>query len=75
MKTNEVLQWAGAVFIVLGHSLNSVGPGAHPWNILAFLIGTVLFLSWTVRVGNRPQMMVNTVSMALGVVGVANALI
>ena len=33
---NEILQWAGAVFIIAGHSLNAVGPAAYPYNILAF---------------------------------------
>ena len=70
---NEVLQWAGALFIVAGHSLNAVGPAAYPYNILTFFIGTVLFLIWTVRVGNKPQMFVNLVSAGIGVMGLAKA--
>ena len=73
LDTNEFLQWAGAVFIVAGHSLNAVGPAAHPYNILTFFIGTVLFLAWTVRVANKPQMFVNLVSVAIGLVGLAKA--
>ena len=73
MKTNEVLQWVGAVFIIAGHTLNSVGPGAYPWNIVAFFLGTCAFLAWTIRVANKPQMAVNVVALALGLVGLYNA--
>lgn len=62
---NEILQWAGAVFIIAGHSLNAVGPAAYPYNILAFFLGTVLFFAWTIRVANKPQMLVNIVALAV----------
>jgi len=70
---NEILQWAGALFIVAGHSLNAVGPAAYPYNILTFFVGTVLFLAWTIRVANKPQMFVNVVSVAIGFTGLVKA--
>jgi len=66
---NEVLQWAGAVLIVAGHTLNAIGPKMYPYNIVVFALGTMAFLAWAVRVGNKPQMMVNIVSIAIGFVG------
>jgi hypothetical protein len=75
LKLNDILQWVGAVFIIAGHTLNSVGPAAHPWNILAFLLGTITFFVWTIRVGNKPQMLVNIVALLLGVVGIVRAFI
>lgn len=65
-RLNEVLQWAGAVFIIAGHLLNTAGAEVHRdmWNILAFFIGTVAFLAWSVRVANKPQMLVNVVAIA-----------
>ncbi len=72
-KTNEVIQWLGAVAIVAGHVLNAVGPAAYPYNIIVFAIGTVLFMSWAIRVKNRPQLMVNLVSLAIGLVGLYKA--
>lgn len=72
-KTNEIIQWAGAVAIVAGHVLNAVGPAAYPYNIIVFAIGTVLFMSWAIRVKNRPQLMVNVVSLAIGLVGLFKA--
>ena len=73
LDIDEILQWAGAVFIVAGHSLNAVGPAAYPYNILTFFVGTVLFLAWTVRVANKPQMFVNVVSVAIGFTGLVKA--
>ncbi len=72
-KTNELIQWAGAVAIVAGHMLNAVGPAAYPYNIIVFAIGTILFMSWAIRVKNRPQLMVNLVSLAIGLVGLYKA--
>ena len=73
-KTNDILQWTGAVAIVLGHILNAVGPAAYPYNIVVFAVGTVLFLTWAVRVSNRPQTMVNVISLAIGLVGLYKAI-
>jgi len=70
---NEVLQWAGAVLIIAGHSLNAIGPSMYPYNIVVFALGTVAFLIWAIRAKNRPQMAVNFVSIAIGLVGLASA--
>jgi hypothetical protein len=73
LEINEILQWTGAVFIIAGHSLNAVGPAAYPYNILAFFIGTVLFMAWSIRVANKPQLLVNIVALAIGLTGLAKA--
>ena len=72
-KTDEVIQWAGAVAIVAGHLLNAIGPAVYPYNIIAFVIGTVLFLIWAFRVGNKPRLMVNIISITIGFVGLFKA--
>ncbi len=71
---NEIIQWVGAVFIIAGHTLNAVGPAAYPYNIQAFAVGTVAFLVWSIRVGNRPQLAVNLVALSLGLAGIYNAI-
>jgi len=71
---DEVLQWTGAVLIIAGHSLNAIGPTMHPYNIVVFALGTVAFLTWAIRAGNRPQMAVNLVSIAIGLVGLISAI-
>ena len=73
LETNEILQWTGAVFIIAGHSLNAVGPAAYPYNILAFFVGTVLFMAWSIRVANKPQLLVNIVALAIGLTGLVKA--
>ena len=73
LEIDEILQWGGALFIVAGHSVNEVGPEANPYNILTFFIGTILFLIWTVRVRNKPQMFVNFVSVGIGFSGLVKA--
>jgi hypothetical protein len=73
LEINEVLQWTGAVFIIAGHSLNAVGPAAYPYNILAFFVGTILFMAWSIRVANKPQLLVNIVALAIGLTGLVKA--
>ncbi len=70
---NELLQWIGAVFIIAGHSLNAAGPAVYPYNIVAFFIGTILFLIWSLRVENRPQLLVNVVALSIGATGLYKA--
>ena len=73
LEINEILQWSGAVFIIAGHSLNAVGPAAYPYNILAFFLGTILFMAWSIRVANKPQLLVNIVALGIGVTGLVKA--
>ena len=73
LEINEILQWTGAVFIIAGHSLNAAGPAAYPYNILAFFLGTILFMAWSIRVANKPQLLVNIVALAIGLTGLVKA--
>lgn len=70
---DDALQWTGAAAIIAGHVLNAIGPAVYPYNIAVFAVGTVAFLAWAVRVRNRPQAVVNLVSLAIGLVGLYNA--
>jgi hypothetical protein len=45
----------------------------YPYNIAVFAVGTVAFLAWAVRVRNKPQAVVNLVSIAIGAVGLYKA--
>ena len=76
MRVNDALQWNGAVFIGVGHVLNTMGSVYHKdfWNIAAFAVGTLSFLIWTIRVGNKPQMSVNVVGLSAIAVGLLKAL-
>jgi hypothetical protein len=70
---DEILQWVGAVAIIAGHVLNALGPDWHPYNIVVFAVGTVAFLIWAIRVANKPQAVVNVVSLAIGLAGLFRA--
>ncbi len=73
-QIDDTLQWLGAVAIIAGHVLNSIGPSMYPYNIAVFAVGTVAFLAWAVRVRNMPQAVVNLVALAIGLVGLYNAI-
>jgi hypothetical protein len=72
-KTNDILQWLGAVAIILMHVLNALGPDYYPYNIYAAFLGTLLFLAWTVRVRNAPQFTVNVIALGIGLAGIWKA--
>ena len=73
MKLNDILQWTGAVFIIIGHVCNAIGPSVYPYNIVAFTLGTIMFMAWTIRVKNRPQLVVNIVAIVTCLLGLFNA--
>jgi len=73
MKLNDILQWAGAVFIIAGHVCNAIGPSVYPYNIVAFTLGTIAFMAWTIRVKNRPQLIVNIVAIVTCLIGLVSA--
>ena len=75
LDKNEVLQWVGAVLIIGGHVLNTLGSAWHHdiWNIVSFTLGTALFLIWALRVANKPQATVNVISIAIMIVGLYKA--
>lgn len=70
---DDTLQWTGAAAIIAGHVLNAMGPSMYPYNVVVFAVGTIAFLAWAIRVRNRPQAVVNLVSLAIGAVGLYNA--
>ena len=72
-QIDDTLQWTGAVAIIAGHVLNAVGPSMYPYNVAVFAVGTVAFLAWALRVQNKPQAVVNFVSLAIGLAGLYNA--
>lgn len=76
MTFNNSLQWVGAVFIMTGHLLNTLGVEYHYdfLNIAAFAIGTSAFLTWSIRVSNNPQTTVNIISLIFMSIGLVKVL-
>ena len=75
-KINESIQWVGAVAIIAGHVLNSLGSAYHRdlWNMIAFAIGIVAFMAWAYRTRNRAQLVVNIVSIVICLTGLYKSL-
>jgi hypothetical protein len=73
MKFNDILQWLGTVCFMTMYTLMSYFPNMHPWNIVAGCLGSICYLAWTVRVANKPQMLVNVVGIAVCAGGLLKA--
>jgi len=73
MKLNDVVQWAGTCSFLVMYTLMSVFPQLHPMNILAGAVGAVLYLIWSIRVINKPQMITNVVGLSICLVGLYKA--
>jgi hypothetical protein len=70
---NEALQWTGTGFILAMYVLMSYFPELHPWNIVCGLFGGLCYFTWTVRVANKPQMLVNVVAIVVCAGGLIRA--
>jgi len=73
MRINELLQWAGTACLLTMYTLMSFFPHLHPWNIVAGVLGGACYLTWTIHVANKPQMLVNAVAIAIGAAGLFRA--
>jgi hypothetical protein len=66
---NNTLQWAGTVCLLTMYVLMSFYPHLYPYNIVAGVLGGAFYLAWTLRVRNRPQLIVNVVAITIGLAG------
>ena len=71
LEINDLLQWTGTVCFMAMYSLMSLN--LYPWNIIAGMLGSTCYLIWTVRVVNKPQMLVNAVGLLVCVFGLVKA--
>jgi hypothetical protein len=73
-KLNELIQWVGTGFVLMMYLVMNVFP-EHIFYIQLFgLLGAASFFTWTVRVKNRPQMLINVVAIVLCVLGLVRQL-
>jgi hypothetical protein len=70
---NQILQWLGTTALIIMYVLMSFYPELHPWNIVAGLIGGVCYFTWTLRVANKPQMIVNAAGITVCAMGILRA--
>ena len=71
MKFNDILQWTGTLCFMCMYSLMSANQ--YPWNIVAGLCGSACYLTWCIRVANKPQMIVNAMGVTITVLGLYKA--
>jgi hypothetical protein len=69
MKANELIQWTGTAFVLSMYAVMNLAPEHTVYIQLFGLLGAISFFTWTVRVKNRPQMLINVVAIALCVTG------
>jgi hypothetical protein len=69
MKANELIQWTGTAFVLSMYAVMNLAPERTVYIQLFGLLGALSFFVWTLRVKNRPQMLINVVAIALCVLG------
>jgi hypothetical protein len=71
-KLNDTIQWVGTGFVLIMYYLMNLRPDLTPYNLIAGLCGSIAYFTWTIRVKNYPQMLINVVAMTLCVAGLYN---
>ena len=72
-KTNELIQWTGTAFILGMYVISNFFPGYDNLRNAVALVGAACFFTWSYRVMNKPQMIINGVAIVLCVVGLLKA--
>jgi len=68
-KTNETIQWLGTAFILGMYVISNFFPGYDNLRNAVALVGALCFFTWSYRVANRQQMIINGVAIVLCCVG------
>ena len=70
---NSTLQWAGTSALLTMYILMSFFPQLYPYNLVAGCCGGLLYFTWSVRVHNRPQVLVNLAGIVVTLAGLYKA--
>ncbi len=69
-KANELIQWVGTGFVLGMYAVMNLAPKELAyWSSIMGLGGSICYFIWTLRVANKPQMVINIVAMTFCVVG------
>ncbi len=74
-KTNETIQWLGTAFILAMYVISNFFPGYDNLRNSVALVGAACFFTWSYRVANKQQMIINGVAIVLCCVGLLKAVI
>ena len=72
-RTNETIQWLGTAFILTMYVISNFFTGYDNLRNSVALVGGLCFFTWSYRVQNRQQMIINGVAIILCVVGLFRA--
>jgi hypothetical protein len=56
---NHGLQWVGTTIFISMYIVMSFFPDLHPLEIALGMVGGICYLTWSIRVMNKPQIIVN----------------
>jgi len=70
---NSTLQWAGTACLLSMYILRNFFKELENLDVVAGVLGGTLYLIWTVRVRNTPQLVVNAVAITIGLAGLYKA--
>jgi len=68
---NNCLQWMGTAALITMYVVMSFFPEHYPLNIALGLAGGICYFSWSLRVKNRPQQLVNLAGILVCTAGLA----
>ncbi len=68
-KTNETIQWLGTAFSLAMYVISNFCPGCDNLRNSVALLGALCFFTWSYRVANKQQMIINGVAIVLCLVG------
>ena len=71
---NSILQWAGTTSLLTMYIIMSFYPEAYPWNLVAGMAGGGFYLTWSVRVRNKAQVLVNLAGIVVCMAGLYRVL-
>jgi hypothetical protein len=66
---NHVLQWTGTAFLLGMYVVMNFFHTLHPLEIILGLCGGACYFAWSVRVKNKPQIIVNLAGISVCIAG------
>ena len=66
---NQMLQWTGTVCLLGMYVIMNFFRELHPLDTALGLAGGLCYLTWSIRVANRPQILVNLAGVSVCVAG------
>lgn len=71
-KINDFLKWSATAVTILGAVLTSLN--VYPWNVVAFNLGSILWLIFAVRIKENSLVVLNTGLLLVYVFGLLKAI-